>query len=153
MTKQPKHEQLFSNAPDQVPHLQYAALCYRRRGGKLQILMITSRGGRRWTLPKGWPMRGRTPAETAAREAWEEAGVRGTPARNSVGGYTYRKRSTRQTHLAMVFPIEVSKLDKRFPERRIRKRRWVSRRRAAEMVAQPDLAQLLLRFDPDNLGR
>ncbi|MCR8547623.1 NUDIX hydrolase [Salipiger sp. P9] len=139
--------------PAQVPHLQYAALCYRLRGGKLEILMITSRGGRRWTLPKGWPMRGRTPAETAAREAWEEAGVRGTPHRNCVGGYTYTKHTDPHLHLAMVFPVEVARLEKRFPERGERKRRWMSRTKAATLVAEAELAQILLRFDPNALGR
>ncbi len=130
-----------------VPHLQYAALCYRIRGGKLQILMVRSRGGKRWTLPKGWPMRGRTPAQTAAREAWEEAGARGRIRRNCVGGYTYYKRGNPQLHLALVFPMEVTRTEKRYPERADRKRRWVGRRKAAKMVGEIELAQLLLRFE------
>lgn len=131
-----------------VPHLQYAALCYRIRDGKLQILLVRSRGGRRWTLPKGWPMRGRTPAEAAAREAWEEAGARGRIQRNCVGGYHYRKRGRPQRHLALVFPMEVTRTEKRYPERTERKRRWVGRKRAARMVQEGELAELLLRFEP-----
>ncbi|NDV48105.1 MULTISPECIES: NUDIX hydrolase [unclassified Salipiger] len=129
-------------------HVQYAALCYRIRDGKVQILLITSRGRRRWTLPKGWPMQGRSPAKAAAREAWEEAGVKGLVDELCVGGYSYQKRSSNRPHMALVYPLEVVELDKKFPERRERKQRWVSPKRAAEMVDHPELAKLLLGFRP-----
>ena len=32
---------------------QFAALCYRLRNDKPQILLITSRGSGRWIVPKG----------------------------------------------------------------------------------------------------
>ncbi|MGR3823316.1 MAG: NUDIX hydrolase [Salipiger marinus] len=144
---------LRTHAPQAAsPLLQCAALCYRIRGSKLQLLLITSRSGRRWTLPKGWPMPGRSMAESAAREAWEEAGVRGRLQGGCAGSYIYRKRHSPHPHMAMVFPLEVTGLDKRFPERGQRKRRWLSRRRAAALVHEPDLARLLLQFDPDELG-
>jgi len=56
---------------------QVAALVYRYEAEERQVLVITSRGTGRWVIPKGWPQVGRTLAETAAREAYEEAGVRG----------------------------------------------------------------------------
>ena len=43
----------------------------------MRILLITSRGTRRWVIPKGWPMRGLKPQEAAAVEAAEEAGIVG----------------------------------------------------------------------------
>ena len=52
---------------------QFAALCYRLRRGKVQILLVTSRGSKRWIVPKGWPMEAKTPAASALQEAWEEA--------------------------------------------------------------------------------
>lgn len=127
-------------------HVQYAALCYRIRDGKLQLLLITSRGRKRWTLPKGWPMPGRSPAKTAAREAWEEAGVKGLVNELCVGGYTYHKRSSNRPHLALVYALEVIERDKRFPERGERKQRWVSPKRAAELVDHPELSKLLRGF-------
>ena len=51
---------------------QFAALCYRIKRGKVQVLLVTSRRTKRWIVPKGWPMEGRTPADSAAQEAWEE---------------------------------------------------------------------------------
>ena len=52
--------------------IQFAALCWRRKRGKLQILLITSRGSKRWIIPKGWPMDGKTPAASALVEAWDK---------------------------------------------------------------------------------
>ena len=47
----------------------------------------------------------------------------------------------------------MKKLDKRFPERGERKRRWMSREKAASVIKEKELAQLLRRFDPAALGR
>ncbi|HEY3622474.1 MAG TPA: NUDIX domain-containing protein [Roseiarcus sp.] len=43
----------------------------------LEILLVTTRQSKRWIIPKGWPIKGLRPAKSAAREAFEEAGVRG----------------------------------------------------------------------------
>ena len=48
---------------------QFGALCYRKAGGEVQVLLITSRGTGRWIVPKGWPVRGQTPAGSALIEA------------------------------------------------------------------------------------
>ncbi|MEN9850080.1 MAG: hypothetical protein RL128_243, partial [Pseudomonadota bacterium] len=60
-----------------VARTQYGALCWRMHRGKVEVLLITSRDTGRWVIPKGWPIDGLAPAQTAAREAWEEAGVEG----------------------------------------------------------------------------
>ena len=64
---------------------QYGALCWRMHRGKVEVLLITSRDTGRWVIPKGWPIAGLAPAETAAREAWEEAGVEGDIADDGLG--------------------------------------------------------------------
>jgi 8-oxo-dGTP pyrophosphatase MutT (NUDIX family) len=57
---------------------QFAVLPWRiSEGGTRQIMLLTSRETRRWVIPKGWPMKGRKPAEAAAQEAYEEAGLIG----------------------------------------------------------------------------
>ena len=55
--------------------LQVAALCFRRTDTGCEVLLVTSRDTGRWVIPKGWPMEGKSSAESAAQEAWEEAGV------------------------------------------------------------------------------
>jgi 8-oxo-dGTP pyrophosphatase MutT (NUDIX family) len=129
---------------------QFAALCYRVKRGKVQVLLVTSRGSKRWIVPKGWPMEGRTPAASACQEAWEEAGVYGGSDGNCLGVYSYAKdfRDSDLPCLAMLYPVAVKSLAKKFPECGQRRRRWVSRKKAARMVAEPELARMILDFDP-----
>jgi 8-oxo-dGTP pyrophosphatase MutT (NUDIX family) len=130
---------------------QFAALCYRFQKKKLQILLITSRGSGRWIVPKGWPIDGRTPAESAAIEAWEEAGVRGTSDGRCLGIYSYSKEETGSGEfpcVAMVFGIEVTELARDYPEAKQRERKWVSPKKAAKMVDEPELARILRDFRP-----
>lgn len=53
-----------------------AAVCYRVRDGEIEFLLVKTRAGR-WTFPKGRVDDDATRAAAAAREAYEEAGVRG----------------------------------------------------------------------------
>ena len=91
-TKPKYHTLEGSAATRHPPILQVAALCYRRSAKGLRILLITSRDTGRWIIPKGWPMRNRSEAQAAAREAWEEAGLRGVIDERSIGFYTYSKK-------------------------------------------------------------
>ena len=113
--------------------IQFAALCWRRKRGKLQVLLITSRGSKRWIIPKGWPMEGKTPAASALVEAWEEGGVVGQARGQCLGVYSYAKVAADGTLpcLAMLYPVKVKALAKHFPEKGQRKRMWCSRRKAA----------------------
>jgi len=129
---------------------QFGALCYRLRDGKVEVLLITSRGTGRWIIPKGWPMDGETPAGSAAVEAFEEAGVEGKLSDRALGFYAYTKRN-RGDHLpcvVAVFPLKVQRLLKDFPERQQRRRKWFSQKKAASMVSEPDLSRLIKSFNP-----
>lgn len=132
---------------------QFGALCYRVHDGRVQILLITSRGTGRWIIPKGWPMDGETPAGAAATEAYEEAGVQGKVSDLVLGFYSYNKGMDRD-HLpcvVAVFPIRVKKLLKSFPESGERKRRWVTPKKAASMIDEPELRRIIRHFDPKAL--
>ncbi len=130
---------------------QFAALCFRIRRDKPEVLLITSRGSRRWIIPKGWPMHGKTPGESALQEAWEEAGVKGRAIERCIGIYSYNKVVDGNKGLpcvAMVYPIKVKSLEDKFPERGQRRRKWLSPRKAAARVAEPELKQIIKTFDP-----
>jgi len=130
---------------------QFAALCWRRKAGKVQILLVTSRRRKRWIVPKGWPMDGKTPATCALIEAWEEAGVKGTASDACLGVYSYARLREGQENipcLAMLYPVKVKKLKHKYPEWRDRKRKWVSRKKAARMVKHRELGKLIKGFRP-----
>lgn len=130
--------------------VQVAALCWRQKAGEKQVLLITSRDTGRWILPKGWPIDGLNLPKAAKQEAWEEAGVRkGQLGGAPVGAFTYDKRHDGGFTMpctAQVFPIEVTDLSKDFPEADERRRKWVSPAKAAEMVDEPELRDLLRTF-------
>ena len=71
--------------------LQVAAVCYRVGESGVEFLLVKTRGGKKWTFPKGDPERSLTHSQAAEREAWEEAGVRGTIERRHFHLYLHAK--------------------------------------------------------------
>jgi len=109
-------------------------------------LLITSRDTGRWVIPKGWPMDGLCPHEAAKAEAWEEAGVKGEIANDSIGLYSYDKMMGPAAPLpcvVAVYALRVTGLADRFPEAKQRQRKWFSADKAARLVAERDLRTLL----------
>lgn len=140
--------------PGQPAGRQFAALCFTTARGKTRVLLVTSRGTGRWIVPKGWPVEGATDAGTAALEAWEEAGVIGRTFDQCIGSYTYVKRLPKrrdQLCLAEIYPVKVLSLKGDYPERRQRRRKWFTLKKAAAEVDEPELAQILRDFDPKSL--
>lgn len=77
---------------DLPPRVQAGALPWRCNGHDgVEVLLITSRETGRWVIPKGWPIKGLKAPQTAAREAFEEAGVEGEVTKK-LGAYHYDKR-------------------------------------------------------------
>lgn len=58
--------------------MQVAAVCYRRRRRGAEFLLVNTNGGGKWTFPKGAPISSLSHSQSAAREAFEEAGVHGS---------------------------------------------------------------------------
>ncbi len=130
---------------------QFAALCYKVIEDKVKVLMITSRRTGRWIIPKGWPADGKTPIEAAMTEAWEEAGVEGRVTGDCLGLFSYQKNVNDDDDLpcvAMVYPLKVKSVASNYPEKGQRKRRWMSLKKAADRVDEPELARILKNFDP-----
>ncbi|MDB5688315.1 MAG: hydrolase [Sphingomonas bacterium] len=124
--------------------LQVGALPYAiDTDGAVRVLLITSRRSARWIAPKGWPVRGLTLAEGAAKEAFEEAGVRGKagepiglipPARDGRGA---------MSPAILIHPLRVETELATWPERGQRQRRWLPPEEAAELAASPLLAAMI----------
>lgn len=134
---------------------QVGVLPWRKRKGVVEVCLVTSRGTGRWIVPKGWLMAGRTPAEAAAIEAWEEAGLKGTVSEEPLGIYEYVKQSspTRRSMVALLFAMRVRDEADKFPERRDRKRIWLKPKKAAARLDDPELARLVRRFSPSKPRR
>ncbi|MET0744045.1 MAG: NUDIX hydrolase [Microvirga sp.] len=127
---------------------QVAALPFRIVDGAVEVLLVTSRETKRWLIPKGWPMKGRKPHKAAAREAEEEAGVKGRIEGKPLGHYTYWKRRIVHFDLCRVdvYPLEVSKQLKSWKEKGQREARWFKVEEAADAVLEPALAWLIHRL-------
>ena len=131
---------------------QCAALCYRLVKGKVQVLLITSRGSGRWILPKGWEMDKRSLAEAAEIEAWEEAGAVGRLSKAEIGRYEYlkidEKRGLAIPCRVHVFALHVKAMKDKFPEKGQRRLKWFSRKKAAARVVEAGLGKVIRGFDP-----
>jgi 8-oxo-dGTP pyrophosphatase MutT (NUDIX family) len=132
-------------------HRQYGVLPFSiTPDGEVRVLLVTTRGRREWIIPKGWPIRDLTPAATAAREAYEEAGLIGT-----VVGYepfgSFRYAKPRNARRPMIFEVSVflfaveQQLGK-WPEKSEREICWFAPEKAAAIVAPTGLPDLLLRI-------
>jgi 8-oxo-dGTP pyrophosphatase MutT (NUDIX family) len=132
--------------PNQGIIEQSGVIPYRLKDGKLEVMLITSRRRKRWVIPKGlieWHM---TAADSAIKEAWEEAGIWGTVTAAAVGSYHYHKWE--RTCRVEVYLLRVEHALDVWPEASFRKRKWFSPAKAAERVEEDELKQLLLRL-PD----
>lgn len=134
---------------------QSAALPYRWSRAGLEVMLVTSRTTHRWVLPKGSIGSGLTAYEAAVLEAWEEAGVEGRIGRSCVGVYAYTKRNEKKQKrcLVKVFPLRVACVLPNWPERRERRRQWVSFRIAAARVQEVSLKKILSAFERRQLRR
>jgi len=124
---------------------QVAAIPIRWTSGHPEVLLITTRGTGRWTVPKGWPLADSIAAECAQREAFEEAGVRGAVEPYSLGTYEYWKSSKHGRVILQVtaFALHVDRILRDWPERAERKRTWFSPEVAAKLAANEQLGVLI----------
>jgi 8-oxo-dGTP pyrophosphatase MutT (NUDIX family) len=131
---------------------QFAALPWRRLGdGGIEVLLITSRETRRWVIPKGWGKPEEDPVAAAAREAFEETGVKGALGKAPLGDYHYGKvlKTGRvQPVTVTVYALEVAQERKSWPEKDEREKLWVPPAIAAGLVDEPELKSLIAGFAP-----
>ena len=129
--------------------IQYGALPYREIKSGVEVLLVTSRGTRRWIIPKGWPQTGIRPHRAAAREAFEEAGVVGDVGKRTIGSYRYDKifESGETVRCKVrVFPLRVTRQLRVWPEKRQRQTRWHSPAQASRRIREPHLRQIIRTF-------
>ena len=130
-------------SPTKVVH-QVGALPYRVRDGVVEILLVRTRRDSHWTIPK----RSRNPDqpvhETAAEEAFREAGVRGTAWRTGIGSYSYARKD--RSYRVTVYPVEVTEQVETWPEQ-TRKHAWYTIGAAAIEAESGELTAIIRGFD------
>jgi 8-oxo-dGTP pyrophosphatase MutT (NUDIX family) len=125
-------------------YLQSAVIAYRRGPSGLEVLLVTSRKGTRSVLPKGVVEPDLSPAASAAKEALEEAGVRGAIDAEPLGTYQYRKWGG--TCTVQVFAMEVEEEVADWPAASTRRRAWLTVDDARRRVDEEGLKQIFDRF-------
>lgn len=119
--------------------LQVAAVCYRRRGGTIEFLLVNTNGGGKWTFPKGAPDARLAHSQAAAREALEEAGAVGIIEPRHFHLYLHSKgvfwqpRGV-QEYVVKAFLMEVQQVGR--PEEELRNPQWFSAEEARKMLAK-----------------
>lgn len=133
-----------------VTRKQYAALPWRHMGAHREVMLISSRDTGRWVIPKGWPIKGLSPAQTAAREAYEEAGLGGQMSKKPIGEFEYGKRLGNggvQPCRVEVYALEQMVQHPDWPEQGQRTMKWFSIPEAAEAVDEPDLKNIIRKLE------
>lgn len=128
---------------------QVGALPVRFEEGKPQVMLLTSRGTKRWVIPKGWPMRGKKNWAAAAQEAKEEAGIIGKTHKKPIGEFLYFKRRAAHFDLCSVevYVLNVEKRLDSYREKGQREARWFALEDATDLVQEPGLTALLRELD------
>jgi 8-oxo-dGTP pyrophosphatase MutT (NUDIX family) len=147
----PRGGKKSSNKKDRAIRVQYGVLPYRfTETNSLEVLLVTTRQTRRWIIPKGWPIKGLKPPKSAAREAYEEAGIRGTVRAKAIGVFSYEKgfdaNGVTVPCEVRVFPMIVKRQLDVWPEANEREARWFEPRKALSAIRDDGLRELIDSF-------
>ena len=143
---------------NQAKYIQYGALPYRiGKTCSLEFLLITTGQTKQWMIPKGWPVKGLKPAKSAAREAYEEAGIRGAISAKPIGAFSYDKRLEENGFTVpcevRVFAMSVRRQLKSWPEAYERDSRWFEPINALSALKDEGLRDLIAVFVKRTTGR
>ena len=123
MLKKRKIEERLATVQDDY---QVGVFAYTGSG---KVVLVTSRKGESWILPKGNRAKKRSDRLQAKREAFEEAGLQG-----SLNCKHYDFNSFEKSKNLRIFTMNVKKILNDFPEKNQRKRMVTTFDRAEKMV-------------------
>ena len=119
---------------------QSGALPYTVIDGRVVFLLVTSRRTGRWIFPKGSISTGMTAWDSAAKEAFEEAGVVGEIGSEAVG--TYQNTDKGLLVDIDLYPLKVSEQLDNWDEMDQRLRHWVLLAEARRLLADRSLVRI-----------
>ncbi|MCR6634365.1 NUDIX hydrolase [Devosia sp.] len=125
---------------------QVGALPYAVVDGRMAFLLVTSRRSGRWIFPKGAIEPDLTPWDSAALEAYEEAGVLGEVEQVPIGSYRAAAGSGARLIDIDLYPLRVTQQLDSWKEKGQRLRHWVTVRESRRLLVHRDLADLVAGF-------
>lgn len=126
----------------------YGVIPYKVEDDSVWVMMVTSQTRKRWIFPNGNIEKGETGAQAAAREAFEEAGVKGSIDKKRTINATIGKSAPDGIEDVAVefFAMEVLKQADKWPEKDERKRRWITLDKAKSVIKDGDFQAVLKTF-------
>jgi len=141
----------MSREGGQAVPLQSGALAWRVKKSKKkpEVLLVTGRRSGRWMIPKGWPMVGKSRADSAAQEAFEEAGIKGKIDPSPIGRFRHIKQHILFGRIEVDIVVHTLAVERElgnWPERGERDRKWFAIDDAMERVDSDELRLLIEEF-------
>ncbi len=120
------------------PVLKAGGIVVRREDGEAHVLLVTTRKGKRWILPKGNVNKGERTSAAALRESREEGAVTGRLAgRAGVAAYSSGGRRNRVEYFLIRYTRDCEHAEDR-------ERLWCTIRQATRLVFHPHARRILL---------
>lgn len=114
-----------------------AAVCHRPGADAIELLLVRTTKGKRWTFPKGGVEPGERRSEAAAREAREEAGVEGAIAAKPFTRYRYPgTRADEGESLVSAYLLMVERQGASAPDERRREPTWIAPDEAIRLLSE-----------------
>lgn len=133
--------------------IQSGALPWRfkrsKKSDKAEVMLVTGRRSGRWMIPKGWPVEGKTMADSAAQEAFEEAGIKGKISPEPIGTFRHVKQHFLVGRMEVDIQVHAMAVKRElgdWPERSERARKWFRVEEAAERVDSEELRLLIVKL-------
>lgn len=142
--QQKKHNKDNRDKGNSDPFHQSSVVPYRILDTGTEIMMITSIRRRRWIIPKGAVEPDMTPQDSAAKEAFEEAGIEGTVAQIPIGRYHYKKWSG--TCRCDVYAMKVEVIHDEWQEQDDRDRQWIDAKDVISKIRHKQLKNIIKKF-------
>ena len=126
----------------------YGVIPYKVENDSVWVMMVTSQTRKRWIFPNGNIEKGETGAQAASREAFEEAGVKGSIDKKHTINATIGKSAPDGIEDVAVefFAMEVLKQADKWPEKDERKRRWITLDKAKSIIKDDDFKDVIATF-------
>jgi len=121
---------------------QSSVIPYRISAGSVEVLIVSSSKNKHWVIPKGIQDPGMSAQQSAAEEAYEEAGIKGSVASDAIGIYRYPKWDAVCDVTVYAMQVEHVLGETQWQESH-RGRQWVSIEQAVELLKNDDVKQIV----------